>query len=449
VVTSRPALNTKELSAMNSSARYAGLDFGTSNSAIGIWENQQPRLLRLDETRTFMSSTLYVEKSPAFYQLPPHAQTLLQAIEHPADIIFGHPAIQHFLDAPEDGFFIKSPKSFLGARLKPQQLRTYQHIVYLMLDHIKRQAETQLDQTIEQIVIGRPVKFHGTQGDVGNTQALEILTAAAKQAGYRDIEFQFEPIAAALDYERSLDTNVTALIVDIGGGTTDCSMIRVGPDYRMLTNRTESILGYSGDRVGGLDLDIRLAYREFTPLLGKDDRTKTGLPTPATFFWNAVCINNIDAQTQFYAATTGREIEKLLRDMTPDSVLYRLQTVYEEMLSYHLSQSAEATKIALSHDTVTQTALDYVERNLAATVSREQLATALQPELDKFVELMQETVAQSGTTPDVIYVTGGTARSPIVDATIRAAYPNARIVVGDLFGSVVAGLTTWADRCFS
>lgn len=427
---------------------YAGLDFGTSNSALGIWQDEQPRLLTLDEARRFMSSTLYVEKSASFYQLPEHSQTLIQAVERPAAIIYGQPAIGAFLHAPEEGFFIKSPKSFLGARLKPQQIRTYQQIVLLMMKHIKEQAETQTDAPLDQIVIGRPVKFHGTQGETGNDQALGILRAAAEQAGYRDIEFQFEPIAAALDYERTLNENLTALIVDIGGGTTDCSMIRVGPDYKQLTDRSESILGYSGDRVGGLDLDIRLAYREFTPLLGKDDLSKTGLPTPATFFWNAVCINNIDAQTQFYAAATGREIERLLRDMPDDSVFYRLQIVHEEMLSYHLSQSAEATKIALTDQEQTVTALDYVEKALAATVSREQLRVALQPELEKFVGLMQETVAQANTQPDVIYVTGGTARSPIVDATIRAAYPDARIVVGDLFGSVVGGLTTWAHRIY-
>ena len=175
-----------------------------------------------------------------------------------------------------------------------------------------------------------------------------VLTRAATEAGFKDIEFQFEPIAAALDYERTLSENLTALIVDIGGGTTDCSMIKVGPAYREQTDRSASILGYSGDRIGGLDLDIRLAYRQLTPLLGKDELLKTGLPTPAMLFWNAVCINNVDAQTTFYSAATGRDLEKLLRDATTDSLLDRLQVVYEEMLSYHLSQSAEGAKIALS-----------------------------------------------------------------------------------------------------
>jgi len=428
---------------------YAGLDFGTSNSAIGIWKENEPVLLTLDNGSRFISSTVYVTKSEQFHDLRPAEQTLARAIASNSEKVFGKDAISRFLAAPDEGFFIKSPKSFLGARLKPQQLTTYERIVYLMMSNIKRLAEAQLPTPIEQIVIGKPVKFHGTQGEQGNQQALAVLTRAATEAGFKDIEFQFEPIAAALDYERTLTDNLTALIVDIGGGTTDCSMIKVGPAYREQTDRSASILGYSGDRIGGLDLDIRLAYRQLAPLLGKDELLKTGLPTPAMLFWNAVCINNVDAQTTFYSAATGRDLEKLLRDATADSLLDRLQVVYEEMLSYHLSQSAEGAKIALSSDENTEIPLDYLERGLTTNISREQFKEAIDQELTKFISLMKEVESQAQVVPDVIYVTGGTARSPVVDACIRNAFPDARIVFGDLFGSVGAGLTTWAHRIFS
>ncbi len=427
---------------------YAGLDFGTSNSAIGIWKENEPVLLTLDNGSRFISSTVYVTKSEQFHDLRPAEQTLARAIAGNSEKVFGKDAISQFLAAPDEGFFIKSPKSFLGARLKPQQLATYERIVYLMMSNIKRLAETQLPQPIEQIVIGKPVKFHGTQGEQGNQQALGVLTRAATEAGFKDIEFQFEPIAAALDYERTLSENLTALIVDIGGGTTDCSMIKVGPAYREQTDRSASILGYSGDRIGGLDLDIRLAYRQLTPLLGKDELLKTGLPTPAMLFWNAVCINNVDAQTTFYSAATGRDLEKLLRDATTDSLLDRLQVVYEEMLSYHLSQSAEGAKIALSSVENTEIQMDYLERGLTTNIDREQFKESIDQELTKFISLMKEVETQAQVLPDVIYVTGGTARSPVVDACIRNAYPDARIVFGDLFGSVGAGLTTWAHRIF-
>ena len=428
---------------------YAGLDFGTSNSALGIWEDNQPKLLSLDNGSRFISSTVYIGKSQQFMQLRPQDQTLAHAISGDGEKIFGKEAITKFLESPEDGYFVKSPKSFLGARLKPQQLLTYEKIVHLMMANIKQLAESQIHTPIDSVVIGKPVKFHGTQGEVGNQQAIKVLTSAATDAGFKNIEFQFEPIAAALDYERSLDENLTALIVDIGGGTTDCSMIKVGPAYRELTDRNESILGYSGDRIGGLDLDIKLAFRQLAPLFGKDELLKTGLPTPANMFWNAVCINNVDAQTTFYSAANGREIHKMLRDARPDSVLDRLLHIYESMLSYHISQSSEAAKIALSSEEVTSVDLAYLESGLTTEISRDQLQAAISNELHKFIGLMQEVERQAQVSPDVIYVTGGTARSPIVDAFIRAAYPEARIVFGDLFGSVASGMTTWAHRIFS
>ena len=171
-------------------------------------------------------------------------------------------------------------------------------------------------------------------------------------------------------------------------------MIKVGPAYRELTDRNESILGYSGDRIGGLDLDIKLAFRQLAPLFGKDELLKTGLPTPANMFWNAVCINNVDAQTTFYSAANGREIHKMLRDARPDSVLDRLLHIYETMLSYHISQSAEAAKIALSSDEVTGVDLSYLEAGLTTDINREQLQTAISNELHKFIGLMKEVEQQ-------------------------------------------------------
>lgn len=428
---------------------YAGLDFGTSNSAIGIWCNDEPCLLKLDHQSRFISSTLFVHKSEQFLDLRPEEQTLYRALSSNSACTYGKQAIEQFLAAPDEGFFIKSPKSFLGARLKTQQLAMYERIVFKMIENIKLRAEEQTSQAIEQIVIGKPVKFHGTQGEAGNQQAMNVLRKAALTAGFKNIEFQFEPIAAALDYERTLTSNVTALIVDIGGGTTDCSMICLGPTHSHKTNRDETILGYSGDRVGGLDLDIRLSYKHFSPLFGKDEILKNGLPTPAMLFWNAVCINNIDAQTTFYSPATGREIEKLLRDTQPDTVLNRLQLIFEENLSYQISQTAEMSKIQISEHENISVPFNYIENDLSLSLSRNEFADCIQQELEKFIELMQEVEKQAAVTPDVIYVTGGTARSPIVDTAIRQAFPTSDIIFGDLFGSVSSGLTTWANRIFS
>lgn len=84
---------------------YAGLDFGTSNSALGIWEDNQPKLLSLDNGSRFISSTVYIGKSQQFMQLRPQDQTLAHAINGDGEKIFGKDAISKFLESPEDGFF--------------------------------------------------------------------------------------------------------------------------------------------------------------------------------------------------------------------------------------------------------------------------------------------------------------------------------------------------------
>lgn len=127
-----------------------------------------------------------------------------------------------------------------------------------MMANIKQQAEADLQQDILQAVIGRPVNFQGIGGEKANQQAESILLKAAKRAGFKDIEFQFEPVAAGLEYESTLTKDSTVLVVDIGGGTTDCSLIEMGPSWRNRDDRRASLLAHSGCRVGGNDLDIHL-----------------------------------------------------------------------------------------------------------------------------------------------------------------------------------------------
>ena len=147
---------------------------------------------------------------------------------------------------------MKSPKSFLGASgLKPQQVALFEDLVCAMMLHIRQQAQAQLPEAITQAVIGRPINFQGLGGDEANAQAQGILERAAKRAGFRDVVFQYEPVAAGLDYEATLQEEKRVLVVDIGGGTTDCSLLLTGPQWRSRLDREASLLGHSGCRIGG------------------------------------------------------------------------------------------------------------------------------------------------------------------------------------------------------
>ena len=428
----------------------AGIDFGTSSCSIGVWRNGQPVLLELEGGGTRLSSALHSTRPGLAIRVPTLAGKRRRKVVVPDDhdVTFGEAAIQQHLLDPQEGYFVKSPKSFLGADIKQPHIELFSEIITRMLAHIKQRAEAQVDARIDAICLGRPVRFHGLRGDAGDRQAVSILEKSEIAAGFDHVEFMFEPIAAALDYERQIDRDRVALVLDAGGGTTDCSMVRVGPSFRDKLRRDDSVLGYSGDRVGGTDFDIKLAMRTLMPHFGKDSLLRSGLPVPATVYWNAVAINDVNALADFSSWKTGQEIRQLLADAVEKEKVARLLALHAGRLGYRLNRSAELAKIELSDRESTTVSLTYIEPGFDVSLTRAELKAAIERELDVFVGLMQEAAKQSQTAPDVIYVTGGMAKSPLVEECIRANFGDIEIVVGDLFGSVTSGLATWANRTF-
>ncbi|WDE10785.1 molecular chaperone [Thalassomonas haliotis] len=453
-----------------------GFDYGTSNCALGIMSGDKPELISLADHGTYMPSSLYAPSRDVIVnwlqqQLCPGAKTEFAALRRfqlqkgqsmlrelalddiPGDLFFGKQALNRYLEDPSEGYYIKSPKSFLGASgLKPQQIALFEDIVAAMMAHVKQLAEQTLQQDLHQVVIGRPVNFQGLKGEESNKQAIDVLTNAARRVGYRDIEFQFEPIAAGFEFEASLNRETRVLVVDIGGGTTDISMQLMGPELMPSLDRSPHLLGHSGQRIGGNDFDIQLALKGIMPELGMDSLLKTGKPMPVNSYREAVAINNINAQTEFYSAANGRLLQQLKRDAEqPERVEY-LVKVHQEKLSYQLVNSAEQAKIALSDSDSGKISLDYLDnrnRDMTADVNRQLLLDAATRELTSISELMQDTVLQAGCQPDAIFVTGGTAKSPVLREYLQAQYPDSQFIVGDNFGSVTAGLTRWSRRIFA
>ncbi|MEY3788790.1 MAG: hypothetical protein RIQ94_942 [Pseudomonadota bacterium] len=483
----------------------AGIDFGTSNCSIGVWKDNQPSLLKLEDESTLMASALYTskanvpimeidenelrkrvatakrthatelkkakEKGDSIRSLTNEEienrehgvmrrelaekekkeyekQTISDALYSESEIVFGEAAIKKHIENPQSGYFIKSPKSFLGAKIMPHQIELFTEIITRMLAHIKDCAQIQIEKEIDSVVIGRPVNFHGTRAEDGNKQALGILERSAIASGFKNVEFLYEPIAAALDYERGINKDLIALVLDAGGGTTDCSMVKVGPSYKGKSVRDESILGYAGTRIGGTDMDIKLAMRKIMPYFGKDSLRNSGLPIPSSVFWNAVSINDVNAQTNFFSEGIGREIEQLIVQATEKQKVTRLRTLYKGRYSYRLNRSSELAKISLSDRDLINLPLRYIESDFVIEISKQDLRNAISEELTTIITLMKDVERQAQTTPNVIYVTGGVAKSPIVQEYIRSHFSGQDIIVGNLFGSVTSGLTTWAHRIF-
>ncbi len=449
---------------------FIGFDYGTANCSIAVSEKGAPRLLTLENgqrllpsmicapTRESISEWLYRHHQVA----TPDSETtaLLQRAlrfnrEEDIDVLpnsvqFGLTALQNYMVDPEDVWFVKSPKSFLGASgLKPQQIALFEDLVCAMMLHIRQQGESQLGQAIDQAVIGRPINFQGLGSEDANQQAEGILLRAARRAGFRDVEFQFEPVAAGLDFEATLEKETRVLVVDIGGGTTDCSMLLMGPQWRNQADRRESLLGHSGCRVGGNDLDIMLAFKTLMPLLGLGGNTQKGTALPALPWWNAVAINDVPAQSEFYSAACGKLLRDLVRDAENSDVVTRLLKVWQQKLSYRLVRAAEESKIALSDRAETDALLDFIAPSLHTAISVNMLQEAISQPLEKILEQVDLALATSSIKPDVIYLTGGSARSPLLRAALQQALPGTPVAGGDDFASVTAGLARWAEVMFA
>ncbi|MBF8845359.1 molecular chaperone, partial [Escherichia coli] len=262
------------------------------------------------------------------------------------------------------------------------------------------------------------------------------------------VVFQYEPVAAGLDYEATLQEEKRVLVVDIGGGTTDCSLLLMGPQWRSRLDREASLLGHSGCRIGGNDLDIALAFKNLMPLLGMGGETEKGIALPILPWWNAVAINDVPAQSDFYSSANGRLLNDLVRDAREPEKVALLQKVWRQRLSYRLVRSAEESKIALSSTAETRASLPFISDELATLISQQGLESALSQPLARILEQVQLALDNAQEKPDVIYLTGGSARSPLIKKALAEQLPGIPIAGGDDFGSVTAGLARWAEVVF-
>jgi len=419
-----------------------GFDYGTSNCSVAIMADGQPQIIPLlnanNQHSNTIASNLYApdrdiivhwlyQKISSEQQISfkdtrsaqlQKAQRALRELNFDGiatDLLFGKTALDKYLEDPEEGYYIKSPKSFLGASgLAPMQ----------------RQLQ-------------------GLHGEESNRQAITVLTNAAKRVGFKDVEFQYEPVAAGFEFEASLDKETKVLVVDIGGGTSDCSMLLMGPKFRDNTDRTQHLLAHSGVRIAGNDFDIQLALQGIMPSLGMNGLIKTGKSMPTAPFYQALAINNINKQTDFYSAKNRRDLIQLSRDAKESAIVERLITVHDHKLSYQLVNAAEQAKISLSEQDTQVISLEYIEEDLAISVDKLTLKRANNRTLASIGELMQSAIKQAQSQPDVIFITGGTAKSPVISEYIQQQMPNTPVVIGDHFGSVTSGLARWAEKIYN
>lgn len=452
---------------------FAGLDFGTSNCAMAICNDDRPQLLPMEGASPFIPSALYALDRTLIsdaisanihdaglrrhYQqnrekellLGANTRRNLQLGDTEPYWFMGSEAITQYINNPGEGWFVKSPKSYLGTiGLRKEQLALFEDLVALMVLRVKNHGEQQTDASYSQVVIGRPINFLGIGGEESNRQAQQILYNAAQTAGFKDIEFFYEPLAAGIEFENTLTEDKTVLVMDIGGGTSDCSLIRMGPSLRHKIDRSDDFLGHAGIRVGGNDLDISLDYQELMLELGRNSLLKNGLFVPAHYYACAAKINDVNAQGTFQSREYRQGLVQLIADAQEPEKIRRLQKLQQYRLNFQLTHSAENCKIALSAEPSCTVDLSYIEAQLKTEITASKFEQAIEKSLHSITSIIDIVVEQGGSKPDIVFLTGGSCKSPIVRQAIQQKLGDVVTTDGDYFGSVVSGLATWANNVF-
>ncbi|HZV93112.1 MAG TPA: Hsp70 family protein, partial [Caldimonas sp.] len=325
-------------------------------------------------------------------------------------------------------------------------------VVATYLAHLKRRAEVAAGVPIGRLLLGRPV-FFVDDDPARDAAAQAALRTAAQRAGFDDIAFQYEPIAAAFDYERSAEREEKVLVADIGGGTSDFSLVRVGPRRMDRDDRKDDILANHGVHIAGTDFDRRIELANVLPSLGYGALGEAGpgsaareVPSGVYFDLATWHLVNTVYQPQRVAELRG------MRSFYADPAQHRrLMSVVEQRLGHDLLARAEAAKIAVAGGGTSTIDLTQVEGGLRSTLDEAHARRALSRDLDRIVEAAIETTRQAGLVADAVdalYFTGGSTGLRLLTDRLCAAFPTARPVRGDRFASVANGLALAATRRF-
>lgn len=352
--------------------------------------------------------------------------------------LFGREAIDAYVQDPLGGFFMRSPKAFLGSNLDASRTAVFVEIVGRFLQEIRRRAQAHTQTNFDGLVIGRPLHFVGISYGASDEQAVSILKNAARIAGFSQVRLVMEPFAAALAIGNTIfDVNYPAMVVDVGGGTTDIAYFSVQRDA-LVKLQVEST---AGERVGGSDFDQSLAFVHIGRLLGNGSKYKNGIPIPSKFYDMAFSTRDLEKQLEFRRA--GREIEQLILEAEETITLNRFQEVYRDQLQHFLLLKSEQAKILLSSKDTVEILLDCFSVPAELRLKKEDVSTNCAQSTRRILNLISSAIKNSPTpdSPVRVFLTGGMSYNEDVIAAVREVIPSrstlARIPA---FQSIVAGL---------
>ena len=418
-----------------------GLDFGTSNSTIGVAINREHTMVPLEQ-----------DSHGSWKTTLPSALFFSEENDH---IGFGREAIARYTKG-EPGRLMRSMKSLLGHSTMNGSTQvnngfySYDDIISFFVGSLKKRAEAYIGEanaTLDSVVMGRPVRFNDTDETL-DSAAEEHLATIAKIAGFKQVSFQYEPIAAALDYEKQVKAEELALIIDIGGGTADFTLIRLSPERQKQDDRHDDLLGNHGIHIGGNNFDRLLSLAGVMPEfgLGMPMADRPTMEMPSYYYSDLATWHKIH---QLYSPQILRKLKQLRLAVSDKKRIDCLLELLNHRKGHQLASLVEEAKIELSVElksTVNLKSL-FSENSEAipsnCIITQQQLNKVLQPDIDKIFAAVDETLVQAALSSkdiNTVFTTGGSTALPMVKMCIKNKFPHASIMEGDLYNSVGSGL---------
>lgn len=410
---------------------FIGIDFGTTNSAVAVAEGEGVRLLPLPGGRDHWRTVLYFEPGGA--------------------VSAGAPAIARYQATQGEGRLVQSIKSHLASELFTRTTiagRRWQ--LEDMIAAYVRQLRAAVDVDLgRRCVIGRPVKYWGAETEEDDARAVGRMRAALALAGFDEAVFVYEPIGAASRYAAGLDHEELIVVADFGGGTTDFSIVRVGPDTS--ASDPSSILATGGIGVSGDAFDARVIDAVVAPELGKGslylDEMGAEASVPA---WLYSRLRRWHTLSFLREADTLRLLHRVERGTTSPHQIARLLQVINEDLGLPLHQAVERSKVALSASDAAMLELSAIE--FRAGVERAGFEHWIEEDLAAIDRVLEQTLAAAGVGAvdvDRVFATGGSSLVPAVRQRLANRFGAGRLVSGDELTSVAWGLAAQARQHFA